>query len=66
MSIARQMLCPRCGRKAELVIETYISDSARRVTYLYRCTCKWRKELETLLIKRENGKILIMKDRNNK
>ncbi|MEM2553440.1 MAG: hypothetical protein QXE02_08000, partial [Sulfolobales archaeon] len=65
MSIAKQTLCPRCGRKAEFVIETYISDGMRRVTYLYRCTCRWRKEVETLLIKQENGKIIIMRASGN-
>lgn len=65
MSIAKQVLCPRCGRKAEFVIEALVSDGARRVTYLYRCVCRWRKELETLLIKRENGRVLILRENVN-
>lgn len=62
MNTAKQSLCPRCNRRLEFLVETYITDGAKRVTYLYRCTCGWRKELETLLIRRENGKILITKE----
>lgn len=65
MNTAKQILCPRCGRKAEFVIEALVSDGAKRITYLYRCTCRWRREIETLLIKRENGKILVMRASGN-
>ncbi len=62
MNTARQALCPRCSRKLEFLIETYMTDGAKRVTYLYRCACGWKKELETLLIRGENGKILITRE----
>ncbi len=57
------LICPKCGRRVELLIETYTTDGMRRVTYLYKCVCKWKKEVETLYISRREGKILIQKQR---
>jgi hypothetical protein len=58
------LVCPRCGRRPELIIETYITDGMRRVTYLHRCVCKWKKEIETLYIyPREMGKIYVLKEK---
>jgi len=56
-------LCPRCGRRTELLIETYITDGMRRVTYLHRCMCKWKKEIETLYISKRDGKIYVLKEK---
>jgi hypothetical protein len=56
-------LCPRCGRRTELIIETYITDGMRRVTYLRRCVCRWKKEIETLYISKRDGKIYVLKEK---
>jgi hypothetical protein len=57
------LICPKCGRKAEFLVETYTTDGMRRITYLYRCVCRWRKEVETIYVNRNEGKIVVLKQR---
>jgi hypothetical protein len=42
---------------------SYITDGMRRVTYLRRCVCRWKKEIETLYISKRDGKIYILKEK---
>jgi len=51
--------CPRCGRRVEMMIETYDGNGMRRRTFLYKCVCGWRKEIETAYITRRDGKIVV-------
>jgi len=42
---------------------SYTTDGMRRVTYLHRCVCKWKKEIETLYISKRDGKIYVLKEK---
>jgi hypothetical protein len=60
---AKTTPCPRCGRRAEFVIERNMANGVKKIAYMHICSCGWRSVSERYIIK-SGGGIVLAKAKN--